>query len=357
VLAAGDGTRLHSLTTDRKGVPVPKQFCSLDGGPSLLGLGIRRAARVVPGQNITCIVAAQHRHWWRGEVTALEPENVFEQPENRGTAAGVLLPLLRILDRDPDARVIFLPSDHFVGDEAILARVMRRSMELMQDGSRNLYLLGITPDEPDSGFGWIVPAEAEDRSVYRVNRFVEKPPPAMAADLMLRGGVWNSFIIAASGMSLLAMFQRRLPDLVARIEEALLEDGCGAGGDEALTEVYRTIETRDFCRDVLQGEEDNLRVLPVPQCGWSDLGTPERVACCLDRWRPAIARHDEAWALHFGLRRAAGAAAPVLSASLSQTPVARFGSGATERIPAKENAIGAAHADRAVLPRLARVSR
>ena len=357
VLAAGEGTRLRSLTSDRNGISVPKQFCSLDGGPSLLELGLQRAARVVPQSKITCVVATQHRDWWRGDLSGLAPENVIEQPDNRGTAAGVLLPLMRILEQDLRANVIFLPSDHFVGDEAVLARVMRRSVELMESGSRSLYLLGITPDEPDSAFGWIVPSDLEDRSVYRVNRFVEKPPPAMAADLMLQGGVWNSFIIAGSGMALLAMFQRRLPDLVAQVTEALQADGDGSNGNTALAEVYRTMESHDFCRDVLQGEEDDLRVLPVPQCGWSDLGTPERVACCLDRWRPAIARDDSAWAMAFDSQLARGGTGPVLSANLSRTLASRLGGKSTDRLPAKETPIGTAHSDRVVLPQLARASR
>jgi len=253
--------------------------------------------------------------------------------------------------------VIFLPSDHFVGDEAVLGRVMRRAVELMENGSRSLYLLGITPDEPDSGFGWIVPADPEDRSVYRVNRFVEKPPTAMAADLMLQGGVWNSFIIAGSGMALLAMFQRRLPDLVNQVAQALQADGDGSSGAGALAEVYRTMETHDFCRDVLQGEEDDLRVLPVPQCGWTDLGTPERVACCLDRWLPAIARNDSAWALDFDNQLSRADAGPVLSANLSQTLATRIGGTPTESMPATENPIGAPQADRAILPQLARATR
>jgi mannose-1-phosphate guanylyltransferase len=318
VLAAGDGTRLRSLTTDREGIAVPKQFCSLDGGPSLLALALERAARVASSARIASIVASRHRHWWRGELSSLVRENIIVQPDNRGTAAGVLLPLLRVLDRDPKASVVLLPSDHFVGNETTLARVIRRALELIERGSRSLYLLGITPDEPDTGFGWIVPAEREGRSVYRVQRFVEKPPQSLAAQLMLQGGVWNSFIIAGTGAALLAMFQRRLPEITAAMLQACGDQANATVARAALAQLYQALPDHDFCRDVLQGEEEHLRVLKVPQCGWTDLGTPERVACCLDRWRPQIARHDRALVPHPTTGGLRGTTGPVLSAALSR---------------------------------------
>jgi len=346
ILAAGDGNRLRSLTTDRAGVAVPKQFCSLDGGPSLLGLALERAGRIIPRSRITSVVATRHRQWWRSELSVLPPNNIIEQPENRGTAVGVLLPLLFLLERDPGARVIFLPSDHFVGDEVVLARVMQRAIEAMESGPRCLYLLGITPDEPDSEFGWIVPAEPERPSIYAVDRFVEKPPPAVAAEFMCQGGVWNSFIIAARGSTLLSLFIRRIPGVVAELQTAIRAGARGVGTTTALAEVYRDLETFDFCRDVLQGEESELRVLPVPQCGWTDLGTPERVACCLDRWHPAAVRDQAARAPHFDMHLPAGNPGPILSANLSQIVAAGISGVPTDTAPGRDAALRTAIIDR-----------
>ena len=64
-LAGGDGSRLRHLTTTAEGVTVPKQFCSLRGGPSLLREALERAKLVARRDRICTIVAAQHRHWWR----------------------------------------------------------------------------------------------------------------------------------------------------------------------------------------------------------------------------------------------------------------------------------------------------
>src|SRR5689334_15770955 len=94
VLAAGEGSRLRSLTTTTDGQAVPKQFCSLRGGPSLLHEALQRAEKIAPRERICTIVAQQHQHWWNEPLAMLDPLNVIAQPENRGTANGILLPLL-----------------------------------------------------------------------------------------------------------------------------------------------------------------------------------------------------------------------------------------------------------------------
>src|SRR5688572_14911561 len=125
VLAAGEGSRLRTLTTDSNGLAVPKQFCSLQGGPSLLQEALHRAQAVVPRERICTVVAEQHRRWWQGALWWLPAANIFVQPRNRGTAVGILMPVLRILARDPLARILFLPADHYVRDEEILSRSLR----------------------------------------------------------------------------------------------------------------------------------------------------------------------------------------------------------------------------------------
>jgi len=130
ILAAGDGSRLRALTTRPCGTSVPKQFCSLRGGRSLLEDAVDRARGVVDPERICTIVAHQHRQWWSG-IDALAPlaaDNIVVQPRNRGTAIGLLYALMHILARDPDARVLVLPADHYVREEATLRHSLRAAM-------------------------------------------------------------------------------------------------------------------------------------------------------------------------------------------------------------------------------------
>lgn len=282
VLAAGDGTRLASLTTGQDGQPVPKQFCSLNGGPSLLAEATHRAAMLVPRERICAIVADKHRAYWRQKLWILPAHNVIVQPENRGTAHGVLLPLLRILKQDPDARIVFFPADHHVTDEAALTSTLQQLLSASHSALGSIGLIGIEPDQADPELGYIVPGEfvpgpSGPTVLRRVARFVEKPDQQVARELMAAGSLWNSFIFAADGAALLELMRRLLDRSVATLEDALRRSAASG----ALARAYRDLPCTDFSRAIVQVAASELTVAAAPPCGWSDLGTPARVAMAL----------------------------------------------------------------------------
>ncbi|HSC09278.1 MAG TPA: sugar phosphate nucleotidyltransferase [Steroidobacteraceae bacterium] len=289
VLAAGEGSRLRSLTTDATGTTVPKQFCSLQGGPSLLQEALQRAQAVVARERVCAVVADQHRRWWRGALWLLPASNIIVQPRNRGTAIGILLPLMHILARDPLARIVFLPADHYVRDESVLTRALHAALEQLSHRSTELVLLGISPEDADPELGYILPGRSNGYDTAPVERFVEKPDPAAAHRLIEAGGVWNSFIFAAYGSAVLSLVRERAPDIVDDLETALARDA--QGPSLAVSDLYEQLPQIDFSRDVLQGAAARLRVLSVPQCGWNDLGTPQRVTRTLRQIQsPHLAR-------------------------------------------------------------------
>ena len=278
VLAAGDGSRLARWTTDRSGCVVPKQFCCLRGGRSLLRDTLVRARAVSNPDKTLVVVAARHRRHWERELHDWPQENIVVQPLNRGTAAGILLPVLTILERDPSANIAVLPSDHFVHRERILTAALETALDSTRDEPGILTLLGISPDSPDNDYGWIVPGEDAGKT-YGVSSFVEKPHAAVALRLLQRGALWNSFIFAAKGSTLAAMYQHQFPELLARFQLAF-EGSVGSRAME-LERLYGQMSTDDFSRGLLQNCHDRLRVVRVPDCGWTDLGTPQRVQDCL----------------------------------------------------------------------------
>jgi mannose-1-phosphate guanylyltransferase len=283
VLAAGQGTRLSALTTDASGRSVPKQFCSLDGGHSLLQEALQRAQRVAPPDRVCAVVAADHRRYWKPTLRDLPATNVITQPHDRGTANGVLLAILRILERDLLARIVFLPADHYVRDERSLAGSVRAAVSSPACDADRVMLLGIQPEEADPELGYIVPGPKLADGTRGVARFVEKPPIGVARQLLREGALWNSFIFAANGRALLAMIHHRVPDVVEQMATAIGRDAQSRTPTIALANLYDSLPKIDFSRAIIQGAENVLRVVSAPPCGWSDLGTPARVAQTLQR--------------------------------------------------------------------------
>ena len=288
VLAAGEGSRLRTLTTSVTGVSVPKQFCSLRGGHSLLQDALQRAAAVSTPQQTLTVVAAQHRRWWRMALQALPADNLIVQPHNKGTAVGLLLPLLHLIRRDPGATVLILPSDHFVREPTVLIEAMRRSVQLADRDRSHLYLLGLQPDCIDPELGYILPApRATNASAAAVRLFIEKPRAEVALGLLQSGALCNTFILATSASALLALYANRHPALLRQLSAAVTQDAERPRNPLAAHTLSPRLTALDFSRDLLEGQESALRVLRVPACGWSDLGTPQRVAEALRCVAPA----------------------------------------------------------------------
>lgn len=279
VLAAGSGTRLQAMTALGNGQNVPKQYCSLYGGPSLLHLALARAFTVVPLDRVLCIVAEEHEQWWRRELGELPAANVIVQPMNRGTAVGTLLPTLAALSRDSSARITFLPADHYVAGEQILTSGIATAYQLLESDERRVILFGLKPEEADPELGYIRSVPFGAASAYQVLQFVEKPSMPRARSLIRDGALWNSFVFTAEANALMALLRRRIPEQVRALEAELPEVLADPG---RLARVYRDLPAADLSGDVFSGAEGDLAVLGIASCGWTDLGTPDRVARCLE---------------------------------------------------------------------------
>jgi mannose-1-phosphate guanylyltransferase len=247
---------------------------------------LNRAQAIAAEERICAIVAAQHRLWWEGSSWPLLRSNVIVQPENRGTANGILLALLHIAERDSGAQIVLLPSDHHVQDEATLAKSLRWVLGHLRARPNEILLFGVEPDKPDPELGYIVPGGRSTYGTCEIAEFVEKPPAAVARKLIEDGALWNTFIIAASAATLLDLLERRFPEIVREMRGAVRRDLCHSVSGIATAELYARLPTIDFSKHVMSNDRDaNFRVHSVPRCGWSDLGTSKRVAETLRQLR------------------------------------------------------------------------
>lgn len=277
VLAGGDGTRLQGAVVMGRRLARPKQFCALGGRETLLEVTLRRAERLTDPSRIVVVVREEHRHWWRAGLGPVFPANVLVQPANRGTAVAIVHATLLARRREEEPTLVLLPSDHAVEDESVLAGSIRLAAGMATDSPERVLLLGMTPEYAETGYGWILPAAGHGGPARPVVDFVEKPETGEARELLASGALWNSFIVAASAGALLELVRTAQPHAFRLCLEAF---ALRERSPEEADRRFRDLPALDFGRDVLTRMASRLRVLAVPACGWSDLGTRER----LERW-------------------------------------------------------------------------
>jgi len=277
VLAAGEGTRVRTFLAELCGGRGIKQFCTVIGCRSMLQDTLDRVERLIPRKRILVVVSRHHREEVAQQLTGWPLENIIFQPENCDTAAGILLPLAHVSHRDPLATVAIFPSDHFILHEERFMEVVRRGVWETQRYPWNLTLLGVLPDCPEDGYGWIMPDEEEqNRETRTVRGFWEKPTSSQAQELWQHGALWNTFVCIAQSGTLWSMARRAAPQVYERFRQ--IRQVLGTPEGEKVTEqVYTTMPVVNFCSGVCVPLAAELRVLPVSAVGWSDWGTAERI--------------------------------------------------------------------------------
>jgi mannose-1-phosphate guanylyltransferase len=274
VLAAGEGTRLRSLTRALHGEDRPKQFAFIDGESSLLQATLARAARFCRTDHTIVVVSENQEGLAREQLREYPLVQVVAQPKNAGTAPGILLPLLHVIAQDPEAEVVILASDHHVTDVEPFVESVREAVSVSRVRG-SVVVVGAVPDRAETQYGWISPTEGGTANGLTVGRFLEKPDRPVAEDLFRSGALWNTFIMAGKASRFLHMMATHLAALTERFERYL--HAIGTPWESRMrTSVYADLPSADFSRDVLE-KAGELGLVALARCGWSDWGTPGRV--------------------------------------------------------------------------------
>jgi mannose-1-phosphate guanylyltransferase len=296
ILAGGDGTRLGGLTRQITGDARPKQFCPLLDGDTLLERTRRRVDLLTRFDRQVIVVTRQHACFYRHLAGDLAPGRLVEQPANRGTAPGILYPLLRIAELGGDVPVAVLPSDQFVDDDVAFVAAVSAAVDAVQARPDLIVLLGIQASTPETEYGWI---ELEERPlalpgepVFPVRQFREKPTRAVAEILLARGCLWNSFVMVGRPRAFLDLYRANAPELLRAFQPVL--DTLGTAREATVAErVYAALSPVDFSQRLLAAGT-RLGVVRLKGVAWSDLGTVERLAATLrhtgvrPRWLDAL---------------------------------------------------------------------
>jgi mannose-1-phosphate guanylyltransferase len=282
VLAAGEGTRVRAFLARLGHGRGIKQFCAVIGRRSMLEHTLARVERLIPRERILIVVSPSYREEIGQQLGHWPPENVIFQPANRETAPGILLPLVHLWHRDPCAMVAIFPSDHFIVDEARFMAYVHRAVVETERFPQEMTLLGMPPDRAEEGYGWIEGAEQPGRETRAVERFWEKPPLAQSLQLLERGALWNTFVCVTRATILWDVVRWAAPDLYAAFVTIARSLGSRQAAQMTVS-VYQTMRSVNFSSEVCERCPSWLRVLPVPDVGWSDWGSAERILASLQR--------------------------------------------------------------------------
>jgi mannose-1-phosphate guanylyltransferase len=198
--------------------------------------------------------------------------NVLVQPRNRDTGPGILVSLLELERRDAEATVAIFPSDHNIRSEAEFRRHVVQMAHLVDAHPDKVALLGARPDRAETGYGYIAPGSPIEGfgAAFSVVAFHEKPARSLAAHIIRRGGLWNSFVLVGRVARLIDLLSEARQEDVARLA-ALPADL------DALGPAYDELPSWNFSRDFLARIPQHLVVARADDLGWSDWGTPEAI--------------------------------------------------------------------------------
>ena len=271
ILSGGSGTRLWPLSRSM----YPKQFIPFFGAnePSFLGATLRRmgAATSVAAPTILC--NNDHRFLVRSEcdTAGIEPKAMVLEPQARNTAPAIAAAAMLLVDEDPEAILCVMPSDHTIADVAGFVAGVTAAAEVARQG--RLVLFGITPTEPNTGYGYIqAGAPIEGGGAQEVTRFTEKPDAATAETYLATGEyLWNSGIFLLHGRTFIDELTRLEPEIAAAVRASV---------DNAVRDLdFVRLEQASFSRArsvsvdyAVMERTDRAAVLPLT-VGWSDVGS------------------------------------------------------------------------------------
>ncbi len=284
ILAGGGGTRLWPLSRRDR----PKPFLPLIGRQTLFQRTVARVRPLVGDEGIYVVTERRHEPLALEQAPGLRPDHVLAEPIGRNTAPAIALATLAI-DRPVGETMVVLPADAWVEDDDAFRAALRAAAD--GDGLAGgalgleapLVTLGVRPDRPETGYGYLVPRP--DREVAHgavtarvLDAFVEKPDAARAAALLtVPGAAWNAGMFAWRRRAILAALERYAPDVLDGVRLALMsagaaEQGGVLDGDEAARR-YAALRSVSIDYAVMEAAAaDGTVVMASLDAGWSDVG-------------------------------------------------------------------------------------
>lgn len=254
IMAGGIGSRFWPYSRKNK----PKQFLDFLGtGHTLLQLTFDRYSKIVPKENIFVATNIQYEELVKEQLPQLTQKQILLEPTRRNTAPCIAWASIYIQQLNPNANIIVAPADHLILKEAEFIEAITKGLEFVAQ-SPQLLTLGIKPNRPETGYGYIQIDDEKQGDFYKVKTFIEKPQLEFAKVFVESNEFyWNSGIFIWNVNTILRALDTHMPEIceILSSKENDLEALPNISIDYAIME-----------------KADNVYV-QLCDFGWADLGT------------------------------------------------------------------------------------
>lgn len=271
IMAGGAGTRFWPLSRKEN----PKQFLKLtDQKKSMLQCTVDRVKEMVEIDQVFIATNSLYVDKISEQLPELPEENIIVEPCKRNTAPCIGLASLYIESKYPDSTMVVLPSDHVIEETERFKDILNSAVSYANKGE-NIVTLGIKPDKPETGYGYIHFGDkiqkVENNNIFKVKEFTEKPNLEKATKFFEEGNYyWNSGMFVWKTETILNKLKEHLPEIYKYLKEISKSIG---KPDE-----YEVVEKKFSCMNsisidygVLEKEKD-IFVIPA-DFGWNDVGS------------------------------------------------------------------------------------
>lgn len=258
--AGGVGTRLWPVSRSQR----PKQLHPLTGAKTLLQEAVDRALELESVERI--FVSCNHttENFIRTSIPSLAKDNIIVEPALRDTAAAVALESIIIAQRNPEAIIASLGSDHVIADTIEFNRVLRLAEQAIIKHPDHIVCIGVKPTAPDIGYGYIELGNELQPEVLQVQSFREKPDKVTAEKFLNAGNyLWNANMFVWRADTVLNLFKEHQPAMYAQLMHI-------QSNMDQLHELYPQLAKIAIDYAII---EKTKNILAIPgKFGWNDIG-------------------------------------------------------------------------------------
>lgn len=267
IMAGGIGSRFWPYSRNS----YPKQFLDvLNTGQSLLQMTVGRFKTLCPPENIYIVTNKDYEGLVREQLPDMDPEQILSEPVKRNTAPCTAYAAYKIRTKNPDATMVVAPSDHVIFHETEFVHSIKKALHAAEQDDK-LITLGIEPNRPETGYGYIQYIQDPDTEIKRVKTFTEKPQLELAKKFIDSGDfVWNAGIFIWRADAIIRAFEEHLPE-----QAEIFEEGQGfyftPKEEEFIRRAYSQCKNISIDYGIMEKAE-NVYVM-LADFGWSDLGS------------------------------------------------------------------------------------